>query len=92
MAKTQKLDNDAVLRELEDMAAKHKLKCSKCGCDMVEGSFEILNVIQADFGHDLFVGPHKTFYLNPKRRSQVNVYVCSECGYMELYADDPSGL
>ncbi len=67
-------------------------KCGKCGTKMTIASFEILNVIQADFGHNLFVGPRKTFYINPSRRSQVNVYVCKKCGYMELYADEPSGL
>lgn len=66
--------------------------CDKCGGTKVEGSFEILNIIQADFGHNLMVGPHKTFYINPKRRSQINVYVCRKCGYVELFASDPSGL
>ncbi|MFZ3062531.1 MAG: PF20097 family protein [Actinomycetota bacterium] len=68
------------------------MKCPKCNGQMTEGSFEILNFIQADFGHNLLIGPHKTFYLNPRRRSQINVYVCKECGYIESYADDPSGL
>jgi DNA-directed RNA polymerase subunit M/transcription elongation factor TFIIS len=66
--------------------------CSKCDGTMIEASFEILNFIQADFGHNLLVGPHKTFYINPKRRSQINVYVCRKCGYIELYASDPTGL
>jgi predicted RNA-binding Zn-ribbon protein involved in translation (DUF1610 family) len=66
--------------------------CDKCGGTMIEASFEILNFIQADFGHNLLVGPHKTFYINPKRRSQINVYVCRKCGYIELYASDPTGL
>jgi hypothetical protein len=66
--------------------------CSKCQGTMIEASFEILNFIQADFGHNLLVGPHKTFYINPKRRSQINVYVCRGCGYIELYASDPTGL
>jgi hypothetical protein len=68
------------------------MKCPKCDGQMVEASFEILNFIQADFGHNLLVGPRKTFYLNPRRRSQINVYVCKECGYIESYAVDPSGL
>ncbi len=66
--------------------------CDKCGGPMIEASFEILNFIQADFGHNLLVGPHKTFYINPKRRSQINVFVCRKCGYIELYASDPTGL
>lgn len=66
--------------------------CAKCGGVMIEASFEILNFIQADFGHNLLVGPHKTFYINPKRRSQINVYVCRKCGYIEIYASDPTGL
>lgn len=68
------------------------MDCPKCGSKMKEGSFEILNMLQADFGHNIYVGPHKTFYWNPKRRSQVNVFVCSKCGYIECYADDPKGL
>ncbi len=83
-----------IMEEIEegvnrDIADK---RCDKCGGPMIEASFEILNFIQADFGHNLLVGPHKTFYINPKRRSQINVYVCRKCGYIELYASDPTGL
>ncbi len=66
--------------------------CGKCGGQMKEASFEILNSISLDFGHALFVGPRQFFYLNPKRRSSVAVMVCKKCGYIECYAESPEGL
>lgn len=92
--RTKKSKDDLeLLEELKELqSSKPDIECSKCGGTMKDASFEILNVIQADFGHSLFVGPKKRFYLNPNRRSQVNVYVCTRCGFIELYADDPSGL
>ncbi len=86
-------DDLELLEELKGLQEpKPDIECPKCHGVMKDASFEILNVIQADFGHSLFVGPKKRFYLNPNRRSQVNVYVCTVCGFIELYADDPSGL
>lgn len=90
-----KMKRDEVLKELEAISEKPTPStrlCPKCEGTMIEASFEILNFMQADFGHNLLVGPHKSFYLNPKRRSQINVYVCRECGFTELYASNPEGL
>ncbi|MFH1737328.1 MAG: hypothetical protein ABH838_05535 [Actinomycetota bacterium] len=90
-----KMKKEEVLKELEAIKEEPTpatRPCPKCGGTMVEASFEILNFIQADFGHNLLVGPHKSFYLNPKRRSQINVYVCRSCGFIELYAANPQGL
>lgn len=89
-----KKPNQEIIDEIVDEVVGETLTkvCPKCRGTMIEASFEILNFIQADFGHNLLVGPHKTFYANPKRRSQINVYVCRKCGYIELYAFDPSGL
>jgi predicted nucleic-acid-binding Zn-ribbon protein len=94
MADKKKSDEDLeLLEELKELqSSRPDIVCPKCQGAMTDASFEILNVIQADFGHSLFVGPKKRFYLNPNRRSQVNVYVCSKCGFIELYADDPTGL
>ena len=67
-------------------------RCGKCSGEMKEASFEILNSISLDFGHALLVGPKKAFYLNPKRRSSILVMVCTDCGYIECYAESPTGL
>lgn len=67
-------------------------KCPKCDHDMKEASFEILNSLAVDFGHDLLIGPKKAFYMNPKRRSPIQVVVCTSCGYIETYALSPQGL
>jgi predicted nucleic-acid-binding Zn-ribbon protein len=67
-------------------------ECPKCKGEMKEGSFEILNSLSVDFGHNLLVGPKKVFYLNPSRRSAIRVVVCKNCGYMESYAEHPEGL
>lgn len=66
--------------------------CSKCDGIMKEASFEILNSLSVDFGHDLLIGPKKVFYLNPRRRSSVRVIVCKKCGFVEIYAENPEGL
>ena len=87
-----KAQEEEIMRELDERVPEETKDCPKCAGTMIEGSFEILNFIQADFGHNLLIGPHKTFYMNPKRRSQINVYICKKCGYTEMYASDPSGL
>jgi predicted nucleic-acid-binding Zn-ribbon protein len=72
--------------------ATSSTRCGKCGGQMKEASFEILNSLSIDFGHALLVGPKKFFYLNPNRRSPILVMVCSKCGYIECYAEYPEGL
>lgn len=67
-------------------------ECPKCRGEMKEASYEILNSLSVDFGHNLLVGPKKVFYLNPSRRSAIRVVVCRGCGYMESYAEHPEGL
>ncbi|MBI4744124.1 MAG: hypothetical protein HY776_04830 [Actinobacteria bacterium] len=77
---------------MEKEAAIENEICSKCRGIMKEASFEILNSLSVDFGHDLLVGPKKAFYLNPRRRSSLRVMVCKKCGYVEIYAENPEGL
>lgn len=93
--KDVKMAKEDVLKELEAIEKQSPAEtrgCPKCDGVMIEASFEILNIIQADFGHNLLVGPHKSFYLNPKRRSMINVFVCRTCGFIELFAANPEGL
>lgn len=99
MAKENQLNDDDVraiseelFDQIEDESDGDTKVCPKCDGVMIQGSFEILNFIQADFGHNLLIGPHKTFYMNPKRRSQINIYICKKCGFTEMYASDPTGL
>lgn len=66
--------------------------CPKCQGEMKESSYEILNTLSVDFGHNLLVGPKKTFYLDPRRRSSIRVIVCKKCGFIESYAVNPIGL
>jgi len=84
----KKTDSEISLEE----AIVKPFKCGKCSGEMKEASFEILNSISLDFGHALLVGPKKSFYLNPQRRSSILVMVCTKCGYIESYAESPSGL
>jgi hypothetical protein len=84
------------MKETNDLKERNRIrqekKCGKCGGEMKEASFEILNSISLDFGHALLIGPKKSFYLNPQRRSSILVTVCSDCGYIECYAESPEGL
>ena len=77
--------------EIEEIVIQ-STKCGKCGGEMKEASFEILNSLSVDFGHALLIGPKQFFYLNPKRRSPISVLVCTTCGYIECYAESPEGL
>lgn len=69
-----------------------KTSCPKCGGEMKEASFEILNSLSLDFGHDLVIGPKKLFYLSGIRRSGLRVMACMDCGYIETYAIHCEGL
>lgn len=77
-------------QDFDEIIKDHE--CPKCMKPMKEASYEILNSLSVDFGHDLYIGPKKSFYLNPQRRSPVQVVVCTQCGYIETYAVSPQGL
>lgn len=59
--------------------ADKKLICAKCGNDMVIGAL-MHSGVWAVKGKGLFA---------ETQRSPLSCYVCSECGYCELYAVKP---
>ena len=72
-----------------------ELRCSKCGSTKVVPRARVAD--RGDYGVDsgnVRVGvarrPHKFFSLQKK----VDVYarVCGECGFAELYVDDPATI
>jgi len=69
-------------------------KCAKCGSSSV-----IQRAMVVDFGQGgekslrVRVDADPTAMVFKKStRSDVHAWICGQCGYMELYADDPADL
>ena len=61
------------------------MNCGKCGAQMQKCT--LTNGL-----HPLLLTNKKKGWLEPEKRSTVSCYACSECGYIELYADRPQDL
>ena len=69
--------------------------CPKCGCKNV-----IADAMAADHSYAASVQDMEVrTFLNPKsflykgmRLTTVSAWVCSDCGYIEYYADDPANI
>jgi len=61
------------------------MKCAKCGAEMFDA--KLSNGL-----HPVLLTKKKKGMLEYERRSAVLCYVCSECGYIELYAENPKEL
>ncbi len=70
---------------------KKSKKCPKCGCmEIIEGVKPVDNGnSQFEMAVAVFRNPGALFFKG-KQQSLVTAYVCSECGYTELYADSPA--
>lgn len=64
------------------------MKCIHCDTEMITANMET----EIPSGSVFFLWNKKKGILNPMRKSPVIVYVCPECGYIELRADKPKIL
>lgn len=69
-------------------------KCSKCGSTAVAQRVMVADRNQ-NFEYDLKLrvdAAPDAMMFKKSARSTVHAYVCSSCGYVEFYADDPKAL
>jgi predicted nucleic-acid-binding Zn-ribbon protein len=66
--------------------------CIKCGSDKIISKAGITGV--GDGGHLTVLVDEKpdAFIFKQRMRSDISAKVCGNCGFMELYADDPKLL
>ena len=62
------------------------MKCVKCGIEMFQANMSGNGLYPV-----LLTNKKKGVFENEKR-TQVLCYVCSDCGYIELYAEKPNEL
>lgn len=63
------------------------MECIKCKANMFNAKFK------ADLvGIGAYLTNKKKGILEFEKQSTVTCYVCPECGYIELYADEPKKL
>lgn len=60
------------------------MKCEKCGQKM-----EKAHISASTGGKICVANPESKNILGGMKTSDINVYVCPECGYIELYAAKP---
>ena len=63
------------------------MKCIKCDNEMYKAQ-----MLGGVHGLLIYLQNKKAGILESAKQSTVSCYVCSECGYIELHADDPKGL
>ncbi len=62
------------------------MKCSKCDAEMFQAK------LMANTVYPLILSNKKKGILEPEKRCGVLCYVCPDCGYIELYAENPKEL
>ena len=66
------------------MKGTDNMKCEECGSEMKEA------IATAATGGLLYVSDTKKNMIGIHKNSKVNCFCCPECGYIELYAVDPT--
>lgn len=67
-------------------------KCAKCGAEVIQGA-TVVDTKQLDGSLHVGVASNPDALMFKKTTySAVHAYICSTCGYTELYADDPREL
>ena len=73
-------------------------KCRKCGSEVIVHRAMVVNCYGNTGGMETNVSlrvdgnPHAVFRSKESARSIFHAEVCSNCGYVELYADSPAEL
>ena len=62
------------------------MRCNKCNAEMYNAK------LTGNTLYPLILTNKKKGMLEPEKRCYVLCYVCSECGYIELYAEKPKEL
>ena len=62
------------------------MKCDKCETEMFRAK------LTGNGLHPVQLTNKKSGLFEAERRSAVLCYVCPQCGYVELYAENPKGL
>lgn len=69
--------------------------CDKCGSDKIIPHAKVIDRIGSGAEGDLAVSVDEkpdAFMFKQRIRSGVSAKVCGNCGFLELYADDPASL
>lgn len=67
-------------------------KCVKCGAEVIQHA-RVIDVRQMDGNLHVAVASNPDAMVFKKTaQSPVHAYICSVCGYTELYTDDPREL
>ena len=68
-------------------------KCAKCGGEVIQRARVVCQVMNSETDLRARVdGDPEALVLKESSRSTVHAYICSACGYTELYADSPGEL
>lgn len=74
---------------------KKTSQCPKCGSTEVVADAKVIDRGQANLPLEMciatFTKPDAVFFRG-KQESKVSAWVCTACGYLELYADGPATL
>ena len=62
------------------------MKCDKCGAEMFKAN------MTGNYLYPVMLTNKKKGIFECEKRSGVLCYICPECGYIELYAENPKGL
>ena len=70
-------------------------KCPKCGSTEVEADAKVIDRGQSNIPMEMCIATFRkpdALLFQEKQESKVSAWVCTACGYLELYADAPGKL
>lgn len=71
---------------------KRTAKCPKCGSgDIISDAKPISSADYAALMLATYRKPDAVIFKG-RETSRVSAWICADCGYLELYADDPKGI
>jgi predicted nucleic-acid-binding Zn-ribbon protein len=76
-------------------AMKKTRTCPKCGCTNIIGDARAVDRGDVNSVRDMEVATYRkpdALIFREKQVTTVSAWVCSDCGYVEYYADNPANI
>jgi predicted nucleic-acid-binding Zn-ribbon protein len=69
--------------------------CPKCGCTEIIADAKAVDRGHSNSVRDMAIATYRrpdAFIFKEKQETSVSAWVCSDCGFVEYYADHPSNI
>ncbi len=77
-------------RKRIDLTMRGQLRCPACGCTKIAHALSVLDRGESDSRAAMSL--YKPSWWSRKAVGQLETYACTDCGLLEWYVQEPSGL